>query len=732
MSPSDPSAAMPQPAEDPTFWLLNQRVGWRVANLQKLEIAANHGLRLEPAPGAELPLTEPKGSFGALVPPCHVALDAGSNLYLLDKATAALKIFDRCDCRFVVVPCFAGIGSGARQLGDARCITIGNGNLYVADAGNHCVKVFSLVGFALRALWKLPPSANVADWQPCGLACDRDGQVYVSDAAQGRIDSFTRTGKWSLFASGLGKAGAIAIDCRDQLYVVAGAALDEVRAFDLLGKPLTAPARAHELAAYFSTLPFSVDAQGNLDLTGWCIEQGCASTGQRLRFDPRGNLLKNAPAQATTMALYQTQGSYLSQALDSRLYRCQWHRVVLHGELPPGASAVVATYTAETEVDPDQISLLPESAWETKQTAYQMEKGSWDCLVRNGGGRFLWLRLTLQGTGLVTPTLQQIRVEYPRVSLRRYLPAVFGADPISADFSDRFLGLFDTTLRTIETQIQEQARLFDPMATPATTASKRGVDFLSWLASWVGISFDRQMPEAKRRLWLANAATLHQLRGTRTGLWRQLLLFLGIEPEAVCCCEEQPKSRCQPQPANCAPVVKQPCAWQPPPLILEHFQLRRWLFLGAGRLGDQAEVWGRSLVNRSQLDENAQADHTRLLTTQDPVRDPFHLYAHKFSVFVPARYGRSEGDRRALQNVIRLAMPGHTQMNLEYVEPRFRIGFQATIGLNSVVGCYPAGVTLQKSALGVGTVLSGTPQPAEGPTLTIGKKSRVGSTTRLE
>ena len=175
-----------------------------------------------------------------------------------------------------------------------------------------------------------------------------------------------------------------------------------------------------------------------------------------------------------------------------------------------------------------------------------------------------------------------------------------------------------------------------------------------------------------------------------------------------------------------------PVARQALPLILEHFQLRRWLFLGAGRLGNQAELWGRSLVNSSQLNENAQVGHSRLTTTQNPLRDPFHVYAHKFSVFVPARYGRAEGERRALQNLLRLEIPAHTQMQLEFVEPRFRIGFQAAIGLNTVVGRYPEGVTLSETTLGGTSVLSAPPGQGGGPSFAVGKVARLGSATRLD
>src|SRR5262249_21218409 len=79
----------------------------------------------------------------------------------------------------------------------------------------------------------------------------------------------------------------------------------------------------------------------------------------------------------------------------------------------------------------------------------------------------------------------------------RYLPAVYGQEPVSADFTDRFLALYDTTLRSIERQLDTQARLFDPLSAPAERPGGASTDFLTWLASWLGLPFDRQRPEGK-------------------------------------------------------------------------------------------------------------------------------------------------------------------------------------------------------------------------------------------
>jgi phage tail-like protein len=342
------------------------------------------------------------------------------------------------------------------------------------------------------------------------------------------------------------------------------------------------------------------------------------------------------------------------------------------------------------------------------------------------------LRLELQGNSQVTPQLSSIVIEFPRISLRRYLPAVFGQEAQSADFTDRFLSLFDTTLRSIEQKVDDLASYFDPLSAPAERLSRAPVDFLTWLGSWIGLSLDRHWPEAKRRRLLKNAGRLYDLRGTREGLWRQLLLLLDIEPTLCDCADALPRDRCHATPLNCAPVPPPSPTWQPPRLILEHYQLRRWLFVGAGRLGEQAVLWGQSIVNRSQLNRNAQTEVSQLRTAQDPYRDPFHVYAHKFSVFVPACYQRSDQGRRALESLLRTERPAHTQAQIIYVEPKFRIGVQSMVGFDTVIGRYPSGVTLDYTPLGSGSVLSGPPGAETGPSLRIASRSQVGTTTSLD
>jgi len=729
--------AIPQPPYDPTSWLLNPLAGWRAATLRYVEQApTSQILVLAPQPGSGRLLTEASGSFGGITLPANVALGPDNNIYLLDTKAMELKRFDPCECLFKTAPCFGGMGKGRRQLMDPHGIGICASNLYICDTGNHRLSVFALQGFVFRANWMPPASASLSNlWEPYAIAFDGQGRVFVTDGANGCIHRFSPSGRWQTCLAGFGKVTHIAIDCQDRLYVVVEGIEDGVQVVDTNGHLLDTVSRPDKLISQFPRLPFKVDAQGNLYLTEFCVDgkqQSKQASHAPLHgvFDLNGNPVTSVVTQSGP--LYEKEGFYISEGLDSKLYQCQWHRVVLHAQVPKGSRITVSTYTTEVLQPKDFIDGLPDNAWQTNQTLFQIDSDEWDCLVRSGVGRYLWLRLQLRGNSSVTPIIESVQIEFPRISLRRYLPAVFAEDPGGAQFTDRFLSIFDTTLRSVEREIDIQARYFDPLSTPADSDPKTGVDFLSWLASWIGLVLDRHMPEAKRRQLLKRAAGLYHTRGTREGLRQLLIFYLGMEPETNCCANDQPRTLCRPRPINCEPVEMLPCAWQPPPLILEHYQLRRWLFLGAGRLGDQAVLWGKRIVNRSQLDAGAQTSQTQLITMQDPFRDPFHFYAHKFSVFVPASYGRSDAHRKALESLLNAQRPAHTLAQLVFVEPCFRIGFQSMIGLDSVIGRYPEGVTLSATPLGKASVLGEPPNKQGGPTLQIGTQSRLDTTTKLD
>lgn len=470
-----------------------------------------------------------------------------------------------------------------------------------------------------------------------------------------------------------------------------------------------------------------VDSDGTLHLA---CDDGLA------RFDTAGVRLPGAGAGVPPR--YKRSGTLVTQALDADIEGCQWHRVELCGAIPPGCSIEVRTATSELALSAAEVASLSDDAWCTRRLAAGAVAGRWDCLVQSPPGRYLWLALTLRGDGHATPCVESIALEFPRISLRRYLPAVFGFDPAGADFTDRFTAVFDTTLRSIERTLDREAMLFDPLSAPASRPKGATTDFLSWLASWVGIALAQEWPEERRRNYFKAATRLYCLRGTCAGLRRQLLLLLGFDQAYGACLDVRPAARCAPHPCNCGPEPARTRA-DPPPLILEHYRLRRWLHAGRARLGADAVLWGKRIVNRSELSGerappnqtgNAQLGHTRLDGVPDPLHDPFLVYAHRFSVFVPARVRACGPERRAFERLLARETPAHTACDIRYVEPRFRVGVQAMVGLDSVVARTPRGLSLSSEPLGQGTVLSAPPNRRGGPRLAVGN-ARVGSTTLL-
>lgn len=683
--------------------LLNEHAGWRKAFASAtVEIADGH-LRLRRQPGSLRPIVDAGGSFGGLTHPTGLAVDARGRIYILDAATAHIKRFDPCDGKFVTLPCVGGIGAGVRQFKTPHGIALApSGDLFVADTGNQRVVVYLLPSLALRRIM------TRENWQPWDVAVTFDCRLFVSDYANGVVHRFDRHGQWREAYGPFVKPTAIAVDAHCNLYVIQEGQKDVV-VLDEHGELVRTIGVAEEAKGKFCPTGIAVDPNGNVciadevDRTLYVASCECEEARPvrafdglpaGLAFDPAGNPVvsekdRKRICTLEAKAAYETEGVFVSEALDSRIYRCQWHRVRLHRSLPAGAQVLVETFTSESLKTNEEIEGLPATRWMTTQYDSLVSDGEWDCLIRSPEGRYLWLRLTLIGNGGVTPEIAKVRVHFPRASSMQYLPAVYGEDAVSREFSARFLSIFDAIRDRISDTVRDAASYFDPEATPA--------GFLNWLGSWIGLVLERNWPVAKQRMLVRDAHKLYEKRGTPEGLRMHIRLFAGREP-----------------------------------LVLEHFRLRRWMFLNRGRLGDCSALFGASIVRRLQLDRFSRIGEFQLVDSGDPLRDPFLVHAHQFSVMVPLRRGADAGaERRALERIIEVSKPAHTKAELHLIEPRMRIGTQAFIGIDTVVGEYPSGVVAGKGSLGRDTVL-GPPQDEEKPpAMRVGGRSRVGVSTSL-
>ncbi|UIF91180.1 hypothetical protein [Cupriavidus sp. UYPR2.512] len=766
---------VPRPPHDPLTLVLNGQLGWRVLPGKPPAVpAATIGplgecgaLTLLPLPGSGRTLLEASGSFGGLVLPRHMALASlgpcQQALLLFDAKNRRLLRFDPCACVFAASFCLRAqdprLPSGPAALA-ASC-----GRLYLADPAGRRVIVLNAATGAARGVWRAPLStppcdagSGLDDWQPAALAVAPNGDIWVGDRINGLLLRFSPTGCVVERHHGFGAVAALAATCDGRLLVAGDGAAAIVYYDPSTRRRLDAPLRPADLADAFAPLPLTVHADGSVDLSALCSPP-CAAP---CVFDPSGNLLDTPPDDPPDA--WPATGTWYSQALDSGISECVWDRIVLGASLPAHTRLAIDVLTAETELPPS--GLFESGDWQAALALHPEPDGSSafdgiDYMLQARPGRYLWLRLRLDGNGSGTPSLACLALDFPRISWRRYLPAMFGAEPVSAEFTDRWLALFDRQFRDIEQQIDRQARLFDPLSAPAGGRQ----DFLGFLAGWLGLGNGLSaLPLARQRAFIKHAARAFAWRGTPRGLTHTLYLFLGLQRW---CGYAADAAACVP----CATDIPARFRWRPPRLLLEHYLLRRWLFLGFGRLSDNARLWGERIVNRGRLgtgappaampgcplpagagaddcepcvgashagrhgaaspDESARIGVTQLKTAQDPWRDPFHVYAHKLSVFVPAACVREPALARALAQLLKADVPAHVQATLVPVEPRFRIGVQAMLGLDAVIGYRAAPVTLDAMKLGRATVLGSADRDGGARALRVGTR-RVGMDTTMQ
>jgi len=692
------AAFLPMPARPPhdPLWMVLGGVGAWSAGIATKDVEVETGgcaLRLAAAPGSVRLLSEDNGSLGGLVPPLNVAIDCEGFVWLLGKDCGLLRRFDPCTCSFATVPCTAGRGNKPRELFTPGGIAAEDATLFLSDAGPPGrLLLFDRRSFALRASWAPPAGATPSPWSPRAVAID-GGTVYVADSNNGAIHRFARWGGWLGMWTGFGAIAALAIDCSRRLYAIVPGAEKIVRV-DRSGQNAGTVAVPADVTGDFPALPFPVAANGMIDLNAICPSAG--------GFDRNG---EPTAFPAPPDPAFVVQGQWISDGLDSRIAQCLWHRLAPDVELAAHQRVRFSTYTAEVPLGDSDIALLPDSAWADVPPA-----GNEDALILSPPGRYLWLRVRLESDGHATPRLCSATIEYPRISLRRYLPAAFGSDPVSADFTDRLLAIFDRGFRDLETRIDDGAVLFDADSAPAAA----NADILGWIGAWLGLSLERSWPEAARRAAVKAAGRTFACRGTVRGLREALLVWLGWTRFKIL----PRRPACGPR---CRPPARPPAT---PLLVLEHWKLRRWLWLGKGKLGADAVLWGEKLLGRSQLDGTARAGVTRLDTTGNPLTDPFAMAANRFSVFVPARHASDGRRRNQIRRLIDEHRPADALAKIVPVHARMRIGIQASIGFDSVVGCWPSGITLDDARLGRGTVISGT-NPG-------GVAARIGRTARLQ
>lgn len=348
---------------------------------------------------------------------------------------------------------------------------------------------------------------------------------------------------------------------------------------------------------------------------------------------------------------YEERAELRTPALDGHLPGCTWHRLCIDACVPPTASISVESRAA------DELGLLPLQPWQPEPALYrrgggselpyqslwsraelrQPDAGTWELLLQRAQGRFLELRLTLEGDGRSTPALRGLRAHYPRFSYARaYLPPLYQDDRASLDFLERFLANPEGLLTVLEGQIAGADALLDARTTPD--------EAVAWLGSWLGLAFDPAWSDYQRRLLLANAPYFFQRRGTLAGIIQAIRVAIDSDAGPAIFQDRQDNPRAGVR-------------------IVENFQTRRF--------------------SRAALGDSVSADETG----SGDLRADARARAHRFTVLVPASIcaGSIPNVEQLIARIVEVEKPAHTAFTLRRFWALFRVG-EARLELDTALG----------------------------------------------
>lgn len=159
-----------------------------------------------------------EAEIGGFDSPAGAAVDSKGRLYVADSGNHRVRVFTRHG---------RSVRQWTRELREPFGIAIdAKDHIYVTDVALHRVSKFDASG-KLLARWGTR-GANAGQFvEPRGIAVDRDGNVYVADSGNDRVQKFTPDGTFlgSIGCTGSGEGEfrapwAVAIDEERHLYVV--------------------------------------------------------------------------------------------------------------------------------------------------------------------------------------------------------------------------------------------------------------------------------------------------------------------------------------------------------------------------------------------------------------------------------------------------------------------------------------------------------------------------------
>jgi phage tail-like protein len=348
-----------------------------------------------------------------------------------------------------------------------------------------------------------------------------------------------------------------------------------------------------------------------------------------------------------TGALFATAGSFLAGPFQVSDMPTSWFRV--HATMSAGTTLVSSHAQFYTFVAPagpapwNPLSSTPfaDPRWKAAP------RDALDFAITNAPDLVLFIGGFFRGDGTDTPQLDELRVDYGRDTYAKFLPPVYRKQAAAADFLDRFLGINQSVLSGIEQEIEDLPLLFDPHAAPAGDPPS----WLNWLSGWLTFILDEHWPEADARTNLARAFQLYGKRGTIEGLREYIKMYTGVNA-----------------------IIEEPAR-----------EARIWALGDRGALGF-GTMLAPGALQGAVLGTTATVDQSHMTTGEAFGAALYEDVAHRFCVSVYCSELTAPDTLSKVRQVLDREKPAHTVYDLCVLEPAMRVGAQARVGIDAIVG----------------------------------------------
>ncbi|MBZ0309427.1 MAG: hypothetical protein K8I82_25410, partial [Anaerolineae bacterium] len=509
---------------------------------------------------------------------------------------------------------------------------------------------------------------------------DSSQNIYVLDEGNHRVLKFSPSGQSEILTAALVAPQHLtvaSIDGHERLLV-----LDfppRVLVFGLDGSPDT-----ERTDAWAALLPAEIQPVGIAFIDG-ILYIGDKNTGRILTFDHEGGFVGvvrgyqgtiaglsidhkgqrlihggGAIVRVTPGAAYVERGSFLAGPFTLNHESTRWHQLRIEAEtLPPAAHFQFYTLTSmnnTTPAFPTMGSMSGDISTYDEWRAAPVD--SPDMLLLHVPALYFWVAGSLQGDGTGSPTLRQMRLTFDHEGWIQNLPAIYQEKRSESPTLERILGLFESVMSDAEQFITDMALLLDPL-----TAE---LPWLEWLAGWLDFELDETWSENQRRQALSEAFRLYSQRGTPHGLERLLELYSGVTAR-----------------------IEEPTRYASIWALGETSTLGFTTMLAAANV--QGAVVGTS----------AMLTGSHLITEEEYGVPLFEDIAHDFCVLI---YGQRDLTR--VHQILEHEKPAHTRYHLCVIDAALRVGQQARIGIDTIIGGQPKTLPLDgQTALGFESAL---------------------------